>query len=368
MTMTVICQQKPQRLNSMTRILYFLSKTDVKVLHHCPASAKNIQASMGFFVLLTGLMAFISGSYAFSNMFVFEKELTGKPEMMTAGWLYAMALGLVYATFIMAIDREIVSSSTKWIAVLRIPLAIIISMIVAIPVEMQLFEGRINKHLKDKYKKEKEAFFTITRNNNNVYAEQKSIDSLEKDKRRAIRDRDYFAKLMLEEQGGKTEIGITGKAGPGRVYKEAELNEKKQETQIQLYEEELAKKREILDIATKKADSVYKYEKDGGAFDLLSKYIALHEVEQVDTTGSARKMGWGITILFCLFEIIPALMKVFLPRTEYDVLLDKRRLLNIKSTISIFEQAKLDYEDKLIEEIATLNPIIIEKMLQSQAI
>jgi hypothetical protein len=78
-------------------------------------------------------------------------------------------------------------------------------------------------------------------------------------------------------------------------------------------------------------------------------------------------MGLGIMMLFFLFELIPSIMKLLLPQTEYDAILDKRRRLNIHATKLIFQNIYSEYEEMTADEIRDYNPLAVEKMYDAQA-
>lgn len=351
----------------MIHILYFFSKTDAGVIQHCPVYTKNIHATFGFFVLMTGVMAFISGSYAISNMFLYEDAMTGKPQMIPGGWTYSFLLGSVYAMFIMAIDREIVSSSNRWAAVFRIPLAIIISLIVSVPVEMQIFEGKITKQLINNQIKERDDLKKKLNDENRVFKIEDDIKSTEALRQEAIDKRNYWAESIEAEVVGRVKEDRTGKAGKGPAYDEAIMNKGLQEQLIIKYDNELSEKKGQLESAKKERQRQFELEKVGQSYDLLSKYIALKEIKKEDKTGSAKSIGLGVLILFCLFEMIPALMKVLTPLTEYDVLVDKRRRLNINSAKFIYQQVYSEYGSMTTDEIVNYNPIAVGKIFASQS-
>lgn len=352
----------------MIKLFFFLSKTDESIICHCPSSTRNIHATMGFFVLITGLMAFVSGSYAISNMFIHENLLTGRPQLIQFGWLYSMILGAVYASFIMAIDREIVSASTKWAATLRIPLAIIIGLIVSVPVELQIFEAKINKHLIQKHNVENDSLIQKINADNRIPEIQKEIKELEARKQEANNKRLGWAEAIEAEVVGRVKAGRTGRPGKGIAYNEALMNMQLQEELVTKKDLELGQKHLELKIAIKKKDKDYDMQTVSQSYDLLSKYIALKEVKIEDATGSATSIGYGIMCLFLLFELMPSITKLFLPQTEYDVLLDNRRKLNIHAAKMIYQQSYSEYEGLSIDEIQTSNKIVSAKMFGSQAV
>jgi hypothetical protein len=351
----------------MKQVLYFFSKTDSGIIRNCPSSTKNIHATLGFFVLLTGIMAFFSGSYAISNMFIHENPITQQPEMNRNGWTYSFLIGVVYASFIMAIDREIVSANNKWSAVLRIPLAIIIGLVVSVPVELQIFEGKIIKQLKNERNQEMESLRGKLENELRIPvldADKRRIEDLRQE---AIKKRDYWADAMEAEVVGRVRSGRTGKSGKGDAYDEAVLNMNLQNGMIKKYDDELVAKGNELKEANRRKETDFEKQRADQSYDLLSKYIALKQVKKNDKTGSAARMGLGITILFCLFELIPSLMKLLTPQTEYDVLLDKRTRLNINAVNLIYQKVYFEYNGMTVDEIMDQNPTVITKMYETLA-
>gem|GEM_PF-5210152 len=351
----------------MIKILFFLSKTDESLIRFCTPNTRNIQAALGFFVLLTGVMAFISGSYAISNLFIYESPTTGKPEMMAGGNIISILLGILYAVFIMAIDREIVAASSKYAVLARIPLAVIISMIISLPIELQLFESRINKKLLSDIHKENEEFYSEV--NRPILKLEAERDTILARKNTAIRESNEWARIMEAEIVGRSLNGkTTGKEGAGPAYRQAERNRIQQDSLVSKCDRELSAIDRQLSILRNERESKYQKQRVPQSYDLLSKYIALKEVRRDDKTGAANRMAHGITVLFLLFELIPSIVKLMLPRTEYDTLLEKRRQLNILSAKNIYLDATDEYDGKTAEEIREYNHRKVRLLVESQAV
>lgn len=348
----------------MRKFLLFLSKTDATVISKCSEATKNIQASLGFFVLLTGMLAFISGSLAVSNMFITADAITGKPQMAFWGWLFSGIIGLVYATLIMAIDREIVAASTKWAVVLRIPLAIIISLVITVPIELQLFDARITKRLVENMRIENQQLA------DKVYEKMLPLenrrDTLQKIKNVALRDRTNWGNIMDIEVVGTLRDGKQRPAGKGNAYNSAKQNKEETDVLISKSDSELVKIQQQISGLQSQTDSTLKADRIGQSYDLLSKYTALQEVKTADKTGAAGTMSLGITLLFLLFELIPSIMKLLLPKTEYDTLIDIRRNLNINTANKIFNDANTEYNGLNIDGITARNPVVIKQVFESQ--
>lgn len=136
----------------LTNFLIFCSGADRGLISQCPKSEANKYASIGATVLLTGLLAAISSGYALYTIF------RGEEYAMKA----AIGFGLIWATVIFNLDRYIVSSLRKegnWkkellYATPRFVIAILISLVIAKPLEVRIFASRIEQQiLEDKRQK-----------------------------------------------------------------------------------------------------------------------------------------------------------------------------------------------------------------------
>ncbi len=347
----------------MHRFLLFLSKTDNSIIRHCNSGTSNIQASLGFFVLLTGVLAFISGSLAVSHMFI-QVDAFGKPQLGIGGWIFSCLIGFIYSVLIMAIDREIVAASTKWAVLLRVPLAIIISIVISVPIEIQLFSGRINKKLLENVRVENERLAAQV--HETMLPFERRRDTLLQLKNTAINQRTNWGNIMDIEVVGNIREGKTRPAGKGNAYNSAKENKEQAAALIATSDSELVIVQRQLQHMQLQMDSTLAIDKIAQSFDLLSKYTALQEVTSSDTSGSAKTMGLGVTFLFLLFELVPSIMKLLLPKTEYDTLLAMRRDLNITAADTIYQAAKTSYNGMSLTDISRRNPEVIEGLFKSQ--
>lgn len=78
-------------------------------------------------------------------------------------------------------------------------------------------------------------------------------------------------------------------------------------------------------------------------------------------------MGAGITVLFLLFELVPSLIKLLLPQTEYDEILNKRRRLNIRTAKAFFLRENEAYESRSDTDEKTAHIVAVEELYQSLA-
>lgn len=341
--------------------LYFLSKTDKKIIDRCPNITKDIQASLGFFVLLTGVFALISGSYSVSNMFTYVDKNSKLPEITFGGKFLSFLIGLIYSIFIMAIDREIVSASSKRVLIFRFPLAIIISLIISVPIEMKIFDQRIIASLKDKYEKEKEERLRRTKEDLGLPRIQGEIDNKKKDRENALIKYNNAVAAKYAELVGEKKDEYTGRPGEGKAFRLADENIRRYDSLIKKIDTSIAELTKVYRDSSNKVAPV----SISNPYDLLSKYMKLNEITQ--EYESANRLSWGILILFFLFETIPSLIKFFTPRSEYDTILENRRISNINSAISIFEKQNSMLKLKSIDDITIGNKNGVDNMLNSQS-
>lgn len=136
----------------ISNFLIFCSGADRGMIDQCPKSERNKYASIGATVFLTGFLAAISSGYALYTIFRGEEY----------AFIAALGFGLVWATIIFNLDRYIVSSLRKegnWkkellYATPRFVIAILISLVIAKPLEVRIFASRIEQQiLEDKRQK-----------------------------------------------------------------------------------------------------------------------------------------------------------------------------------------------------------------------
>jgi len=232
-------------------------------------------------------------------------------------------------------------------------------------VEMEIFDAKLVKQLTGDGKEDNRVL--SDRLEKNADDLQARFDTLENRRLEAIRNRDLWSSAMEKEITGVKETGRSGQPGKGIAFKQDSVNMEIQNTLVKGFDFEQKQLRPELIKARADEDTLFTKKKVVQSYDLLSKYIALGKVMINDKSGSADKMGWGITILFFLFETIPCIIKLLLPKTEYDSLIEKRRLLNILTTNMIYEDAFADYHTKTSSELTTDNPQRVEQMFGSQS-
>jgi len=191
------------------RFFFICSGADKEILNQCPTEW-NKYAGIGATIFFTGLLASISGGYALFTIF------RGEANAVT----YALIFGLTWGFVILNLDRFIVSSIRKegniqkelLQATPRFILAIIISIVIAKPLEVRIFESRIEQQiLEDKRQKLEDEKLTIDKLNeltklentiSNKNAELRTLDSL----KQGDPNNDDFKKLLVDRNSALQDL------------------------------------------------------------------------------------------------------------------------------------------------------------------
>jgi len=326
--------------NPIESMFLWLSNTDEKLYALCPQNVKRARISLGIFVLITGILAMATGSYFIRSMFAEYNEVTQTIDVSTSGWVVSSIFGLLWGFLIIMVDREIVCAHSKWSAAIRIPLAIIIGLAVAIPFKVQFFSARINKELTIAGRKE-----------NAIYEDRKNLaisgnnEKIENIKNKIENERIQMANwssVMEAETVGRIKNGRTGKAGQGPAWEEAKRNYDLHHTFEQQYTEELKQVNQNANELIKNANKDFEVSKITQSYDFLSQYEQMEIMKE--NNKRLGRFALLITLLFILVEALPAVMKLLKSSDEYDALLDVRT--------NISKQMAFAYGNFAIDEIA----------------
>lgn len=314
-------------MNIVARILLYLSKTDSRLIGLCSDSAYKTQVGYGIFVLIVGIFAFTSSSYALRT---------------TLGDGYAVfAIAAVYAALIMFIDREIVSATNKGKGMLatRLVLAVLIGLVVSVPIELKLFEGQIIQQQK-----------ILENANNSPYLEKKQQAEAQYRERIVFKERQI---AELERQAAEIQDRITNEVlqpdrqiqgvprgtmrpGMGPVYRRLQEQAAEKDGQLRKEREDYNKLAADEQAELERIEREYGRQAVPHADDLLSRYVALGAVKQDAQRGwDAWFMAWGVRLLLIMLELTPALIKVLQEESDYDALLLANRRRSITRIYAI---------------------------------
>src|SRR5687768_13185186 len=127
-------------MQKITLFFWHCSGADLELLKKCPTESSKY-VGIGATIFFTGLFAALSGGYALFTVF--------------DSFIAAIVFGLVWGLMIFNLDRYIVSSMRKEgkfgrefvLATPRILLAILISIVIAKPLELKVFDKEIQPEL-----------------------------------------------------------------------------------------------------------------------------------------------------------------------------------------------------------------------------
>ncbi len=325
-------------MQQVTFFFWLCSGADVATLKKCPTE-KSKYAGIGATVFFTGLFAALAGGYALYTVF-------------DNSWI-AVACGTLWGLLIFNLDRFIVSSMRKegkfsrefLMATPRILLAILISVVIAKPLELKIFEKEINSELiimdqqqLARQENEVKARFMATQD-----SLKSEITALKQEIQTKTLQRDDLFRISREEADG---TGGSKRKNLGPIYKIKEANafaaEKEliqlkltHENQITLLEKRVHKSDSVL---TSEIAAIENAKVNGPA----ARIEAMSRLTQQNT--AMWWAEWFIILLFIALETAPVFVKLISSKGPYDNLLkiEEHRF----AMVEIEELAKINAETK----------------------
>jgi hypothetical protein len=302
-------------MQKITTFFLRCSGADLSILKKC-SSETSKYAGIGATIFFTGLFAAMSGAYALYTVF-------------DNAWI-ATAFGILWGLMIFNLDRYIVSSMRKegktakelLIATPRILLAILISVVIAKPLELKIFEKEIEPELivmeQQKYsEQEAQVRFRFQSTQDSI---KRAVTGLQQELAAKALKRDELVRIAREEADG---TGGSKKKNLGPIYKvkkadadaaEAELAALtvRNQARINLYEKSLAK-----------SDSMQHQEMIALEKSRMNGPAARMEaLSRITEESSAMAWAhWFIMLLFIAIETAPVFVKLISNKGPYDNLL-----------------------------------------------
>ncbi|NOU17731.1 MAG: DUF4407 domain-containing protein [Bacteroidales bacterium] len=335
-----------QKIKPFTVFLCRCSGACIVILEKCPTQVTKY-STMGTILLITAVMASLSGGYFFFTAF---RQI-----------YLAIAFGMFWGVVIFSLDRYLVTSmgvnqSKKFINVLpRVFLAICLGIVVAKPLELKLFEHEIKTELANI----KNQLHGEMRSSNAEIAQMDSttrrlenekgrlhITLSEKKKELDNSETDYYNEIK-----GKNSTTTTGEIGIGpeakrknniRIQTEKEYEKLKEK--VTLREKEINDEMKDLHQKVKDRDKNLQGEAENYEGPLA-------EIEALSSLTSKKIIlklaNIFLTLIFILIETAPVLVKLSQTKGLYEELLEAHEKENIKNI-----QGNSDFQDyeKKIEE------------------
>jgi hypothetical protein len=293
--------QEPRQAirNPIVLTLLWASKTDSRLAAVCTRWAIATQCALGVFVGFTALLAFGAAYYTLSTLHVASS---------TAMWI-----AILYAVFIGALDREIVGGLDKATAIVRPILSLFIGTIIAIPIELWVFQSRIDQDLKRQYRSENQAQFDELRTAQNKL--DQSHAGLEAQLVELRRQEHDWGKAMDDELVGRQKADRSGVPGAGPVFENAKRQQADVRQRIEEVRRDLRDAERALPAERQRFEEAFQRQEINLVSDFVTRYEALHRV--IHSSDPLYRLSWLITLTLILIEMTPALLKVLTPHADY---------------------------------------------------
>lgn len=313
---------------------WFCAGVHRQIIRECPASESVKYAGIGLAVLFTGLLAALSGGYALYTAF-------DQPGL-------AAAFGLLWGALIFNIDRLVVASMKKdgpparqWLQALpRFLLSILLSVVIAKPLELRVFKPEIDAVLTEKHLKQQQrtgSMFDL-----NVAGIDKRIAGI-----KAETDRLFDIREQLYQD---YRCECDGTCGTGKRGRGSECERKEQKYRQADAEYQALKTENDQLIAQLRAESETV---NGNKQTALTKLNAARSdglLARLDASGQLPFLpGFFIMLLILMVEIAPVLSKLLTPRGVYDhaVRLAEERFSMEQEALHTQAQEKLKQQSEL---------------------
>lgn len=320
------------KLNLFQKFLLWSAGANPKVLGRKEWLTERYKYSaIGTTVFLTAIMEFLSGGYALLTVF-------GSPIVFILG-------GLTWAGITFNLNRYFVLSSTRkkddsifsFIAAsfLRILIAVLLSYIVAKPLELRLFKPEIDREIAASLLQEQQDLendFADSPIVSQIQEKQEEIELLEFETADALSDWQDANLLAIEEATGESGTGRTGR---GLVFEEKQQQaerlydrytniQRSNEQGISRIQNELT---QLIDRQEAERTQFLEWRQEMAAGEgenissLLSRLTALQKLKEDNPTIST--ISFLITLIFIVIEVSPVFVKILSSRGPYEDFLEQ---------------------------------------------
>ena len=359
--------------------LWWCAGVNRDVLRQCPTEWAKY-AGMGGTIFSTACMATLSGGYAIST--VFDNTIVAVLFGLFWGFVIIFNLDRLIVNTMYS-DGEVTISWQEFKSGLpRILLAIFLGIVISTPLEMKIFEDRINSQLvKDNIERTNETR-KIAQDGNRSLIDRRNMLELDlKDitDRLATAERD----LKEEEEGSS----LSGKTGKGPIY-EAKLNlrnaiKKERDDWMSAHEIELADLRDQIITNAKKTRADIKKGNEEEGF--CVRYEALSNLTSIKWSFKPfsleiPKLFWVslfITLLFVSIECAPTIMRMMVADGSYEKILEAekhkfkvisdKRISDLNDNINTEVQISTEKNRQRLEAEILANKKLMEKIATTQA-
>ena len=302
-------------MNRLKEFFWLCSGANRQILSNTPSESSKY-VGIGATVFFTGIFAALAGGYALYTVF--------------DSYVAAAVFGILWGLMIFNLDRFIVSSMRKngesrqeFLQVApRLVLALVISIVIAKPLELKIFEKEVNSEItsmiqEDLAFKEMVVKERFVESRNRLIAE---IGQLKQEIDLKTESRNELRRIAREEADG---TGGTGKRNPGPIYriKKEDADRVEQELQELIASNSpiIAEKEMAIQELNEREQAELTAIEEGQLTGLASRMEAL---DRLTTKSSAINLAsWFIMLLFLVVETSPIFVKLVSQRGPYDYVL-----------------------------------------------
>jgi len=368
--------EKARKTGPFTRFMWWAAGADARLLEACSYSDHAKYFGLGGIVVATGLLATLSGGYAFYTIFSpkeIQGALTNAVHIPTA--VLSGVFGLIWGAIIFNLDRFVISSTgkgdgtekitrTEFINALpRIIMALILSIAIAAPLEIRIFQAEIDAEL---FKVQKEKIKELNKMTDERFADAVKDATANKEK---LENEIMELDLLIKEQNIKLQEEVAGRVGSGKdgygpAAKQIEAYIKKLEASRQDLDTRNQKKIANLEVnieELKKAREQEKLENENQARKLDGLLQRIIIAEKV----AGWKIIWLIRMILIVIETGPIFFKMMVIKSPYDYLEENlKEEIKARAGLIAKSEVHLDKDGKEVVEYtyATAQQIINDKL------
>jgi len=322
------------KTSRFTKFLWWCAGADSYFLQRSPKQDRVKYAGIGGIVFATGMLAMVSGWFAFFTAFG-QKTMAGQGEethsllFLIGNGVFAIAWGLM----IFNLDRFIVSSTGKgdgtdkvtrgelWQALPRIIIAVILGVVISKPLEMKILETEINIGLNSLQNEKLSELDKATKERFNA-----DIAVIDEQITKIETDRD---KIVVRQQAAEQEYidqmqGRAGAAGYGPRAKQLEQLKIGWDKKVADFDSRVGpdllrlKNQRKQKLADMDEELTHNKEEIKGLDGILARLQISHDLSPL--------MGWILMLVFLSIETGPIFFKMMMTKGAYDYMVENYTL------------------------------------------
>lgn len=302
-------------MQKIISFFWFCSGAEVEILKKCPTENSKY-TGIGATIFFTGVFATLSAAYALYTVF----------DNVPA----AIGFGILWGIMIFNLDRFIVSSMRKegrvgrelLMATPRLVLALLISIVIARPLELKVFDKEIQPELivmeQEKYAVQEAQLKSRFIPYQDSLRSQ--ISSMKNEIARKAQTRDELLQIAREEADG---TGGSKRRNPGPIYKVKKADADKAEKELEALT--LLNREHIASLETLLAGSVTTMNNELTSLEksrMNGPAARMEALDRITENSSAILWAhWFIVLLFIAIETAPVFVKLISSKGPYDNLL-----------------------------------------------